>query len=325
MMRSVRYRRGVTHTGGLHAAAFGFALACCGPTQAIGALTSAGIELEVMGRYQMAIDAPAVANLPGGGSLSLRAEAGPGSSEPASFVGMVEGGIGEARSSLPGTFGTYANAGGVSPSYASGLAGLEGYARSLQVSHWMITSADPSITTATIGFGAFFHGTLYVGDYAGNNQANRLYASVIAGLAAETATGTVFDLTFNATLDEHTGLSASSNWASSFNSSSSTGTTGDKLYEVNYANVFANAFTVPVNVTFAWISELTSEAVAPGPTELFAQSNFFGTGSFELVTETPGTTLTLLTAPVPEPRLALLMLVGLVGVLAVRTIRLRRT
>lgn len=292
-----------------------------GYAQAIGVLPAAGIELEVLGRYQSQLDAPALASLPGGGSLSLRAETGPSTPEPASFVGMVEGGIGEARSTLPGTFGTYANAGGVSPPHAPGLAGLEGYARSLQVTHWMVTSSNPAVTHASVSVGAYYHGTLYVGDYAGNNQANRLYASTYASLSAATADETLFGLTFDATLDEHTGLNASANWASSFvrDAGSSSGTTGDKLYEVNYASTFANAFVVPVNVTFAWISELTSEAIAPSPTELFAQSNFFGTGSFELLTETPGTTLQLLTTPVPEPRLATLMLVGLLGVLVARS------
>lgn len=302
------------------------ALTVAGQAHAVSALPNAGIEIEVMGRYQAATDAPAVASLPGGGSLTLRAEAGPPPVAPVTAGLMIEGSVGEARSALPGTFGTYANAGGVSPPFAPGLAGLEAYARSTQVSHWVVTSSNPLVTSATISVTAFYHGTLYVGDYAGNNTASRLYSSVSAMIAADTDTDRVFEVLFDARLDEHTGLSATANWASSItkDAGSSLGSTGDKLYNVSYVQTFVGAFTVPVNVPFAWTAELTSEAVAPGPIELFAQSNFFATGSFDMATDTPGTALQLVTTPVPEPTQALLMLIGFGAAVAATTRRRTR-
>jgi hypothetical protein len=323
-MQSINDRpiRSAVRTGPLLAALALTVSAAC----AQAALPAEGITLETYGRYRAADDGPYQTFIPGGGSTTLRSQAGPGPFPSTTQIAFVEGAIAEARSSLPGTFGTYANAGGYSPSFAPPAPeGLEARAHSSQVSWWQVRSNNPAVTSVAVNVLAFYDGTLYTGDFAGVTQAGRLYATVDTRLAAETAAGALYELALTARLDDVGGLSASPAWAGSWASQTVGSGFSEKRFAVQYTDYFANAFVVPVNTTFAWISELTSEAVAPGPFELFAQSNFLSTGSFTLSISSPDAELTLLTlpAPVPEPGQFALLAAGLGCLVARRALRRR--
>ena len=271
-------------------------------TSAAVTLTPPGSEVSAVAQYQTAVNGPQLASAGQPGNVTSTATAGPGGGvfAVAEGVPLIDGAEAIARSNLPGTIGSYSQAGGFSPRFAPGATtNVRAESEVRQTTHWIASTSDPTITTAQIDLAAFYDGSLFVASYGGASQTGQVYAGVHASMSTNSSLGSVTWFDADARLDRFGGLSATSNWASSF--TNATVSPSSVTYRTtNYFEVFPNLITVPTNELWSFESVLGTDAFIHGPFENWAVSDFLASGDFDLVISTPGVILTQVTA-VPLP------------------------
>lgn len=286
------------------------------------ALPIQGVSVTTFAEYRGASSGPATQIAGNPGTVNSTSQAGPGGGgigtigvSPQTPVDTFDEAIARGRAALPGTLGSYSHAGGFSPGFGAGAGPVSATTSSQSLTHWVATSIDPSVTTVAIDVLAFFDGTMATGDFAGVGPGD-LSARVDAQLSAFTDGGSLYDLALNAALDGSTGLTASAGWAGSV--TSGINTFGNvRQATIDYTEFFEDAFVVNIGEVFAWDVMLDTSAFATGPFELWAISDFFNTGGFDLSVNTAGITLIQVSGgsppPVPEPGMLLLLLIGLLA------------
>lgn len=282
-------------------------------------ITPAGVSTWVSANYQDTVAGPTAQNAGAPGSVNPSVSAGPGLGD---MFGVMDEALAEARSNLPGTIGTYAQACCYSPAFPPpAVESVAAYARATQVTHWEVQTANAGITSADIDVFAFLDGFLRTMDYAGAGLGD-VFSSVTFTMGFDIGSGVQNVFTGMATLDDVGGLSASGpgTWATSF-SAINLGD-NDKTSTVNYSEFFGALFNVPTNTVFAWVVELESEASIVGPYEMGAVSDFLNTGDFTLSTGATGVDLVDVTptnaVPVPASGVAMAAGLCLAGIVAYR-------
>ena len=292
--------------------AAGTALAALASSPVWAFVTPAGVSTWVSANYQDSTAGPEVSNAGAPGSVNPVVSAGPGLSD---MLGVTDEALAEARSNLPGTIGTYAQACCHSAAFPPpSVENVSAFASATQITHWAANTANPSITSADIDVFAFLDGFLQTIDLAGAGPGD-VYSSVSFTMGFDIGAGVQNVFTGTATLDDVIGLSASGpgTWATSFRAVNLLDS--DKTSNLNYSEFFTALFTVPTNTIFAWVVELESEAYVAGPNELGAVSDFLNTGDFAISSSRPGVILSDVTptnsVPIPLPASGLTMLAGL--------------
>jgi len=269
-----------------------------------------GAHADAFARYQDNSDGPDVVNNPA--NAEAQALVDPfGEAMPPAY----DRAEGHAWANLLGGVGSLSRAGGWTPAQNPLQEDIVANSTAKQVTNWIVTTADPTITTADIDMLMFIDGFLYTGDFAGAGPGNifgdvSFQANVYTSVRG--AVNTVFEAT--ARLDSSTGLSTTGPWGGAFTPGLVDSPSSEKRYEVNYSEFFPAAFTVPTNDPFGWEIVLGTEGYAVGPYEMFATVDFLNSGSFELSTSTPGVTF----SRIPEPSTLILLGAGLAGLAGLR-------
>lgn len=233
---------------------------------------------------------------------------------------------GFARSTMPGTTGAYARAGGYSPGHGAGTTGVVAHARTSQYLNWHATGAG---STAVVDLLMFLDGFLYVSTNSGTSS--QLNATVKLSVDLDTAANGLQQLLYlEGDLNHVGGLStgfssvgsfSATNWNSSWSDTTSNLTSGnghDRMFDVNYSEVFTDMVTIPLNETFGTL--FTLEVIAEnneGPFEIFATSDFNNTGQLNMRSNNPNVDLQMVNLAVPEPGSVIAIGLGL-AVLAMR-------